>query len=47
MGNNSETGDVALQKAVVLLQKCKDMSLDYSDGKLCFDLNYFPFSKPL
>jgi len=38
MGNNSETADIALQKAAVLLQKCRDMGLDYSDAKLCFDL---------
>lgn len=38
MGNNSETADITLQKAVVLLQKCKDMGLDYSDAKFCFDL---------
>jgi len=38
MGNNSETADITLQKAVVLLQKCKDMGLDYCDAKFCFDL---------
>jgi len=38
MENNSGRADVALQKAVALLQKCRDMSLDYCDGKLCFDL---------
>lgn len=38
MENNSSKADVALQKAVALLQKCKDMSLDYCEAKLCFDV---------
>lgn len=38
MTNNSDKADVALQKAVALLQKCKDMGLDYDNAKLCFDL---------
>lgn len=38
MENNSGKADVALQKAVALLQKCRDLGLDYSDARLCFDL---------
>jgi len=39
MGNSSSSkADVALQKAVALLQKCRDMSIDFSDAKVCFDL---------
>ena len=38
MKDNISNADTALGKAIHLLQKSRDMSLDYSGARICFDV---------